>query len=453
MPVPTKELAEEVSKEIGAEASDGWFGYRDFNRFLEASLPNAEIDMRKDAALQPNRDESEDGVLPAIRFLKSNIENFPNAEIDAWRPMYLSLEQALPKVKFSGSISPETIYAWTKIARDKTDAGSAHDLKRSWLNFVALGLFNRKLVRKQMGHTEIENAFIDICLPEMRKSGLPQIELDRGEAWLRSYADLHYENHSPGLTQPPKTATSQAPVSAIAEAAPLGANSAVAEVSSESTNRAEAAATRYLGQLVAHLDKPTDFATLSNLVKVRFGEEECADWFGNGKFKKFLSQAAPDAVTVAEGSSYVLPPGMTAGDFQTPSVKGRTVPPWVAKIRQTDENFPNLETTTWPILFRSLAMATQELRWKGSATVKTVNACCTRARKLTEDSAALHLGRKEFNYVAWTLYTRGVLSSNMSPLQVENFFAEALIGRCRAAGFSSSETIYAKAWVGGKAVS
>lgn len=79
-----------------------------------------------------------------------------------------------------------------------------------------------------------------------------------------------------------------------------------------------------------------------------------------------------------------------------------------------------------------------------------MNACCKKATELTEDSAALHLGRKEFNYVAWPLYTRGVLRPNMSPSEVERYFAEALARRCEAAGFSPPDITYAKAWVGGK---
>lgn len=211
----------------------------------------------------------------------------------------------------------------------------------------------------------------------------------------------------------------------------------------------EAAAFDFLGELVANLDQPTDFATLSNLVKHRFGEEESSDWFGNGKFKTLLSRAVPEAKVVAKGSSYVLPPGMEASDFTAPIAKGRQIAPRVARIRQVDDNFPNLEASTWPILYRSLSLATQQLRWKGSATVKTVNACCAKARELTKDSAQVHLGRKEFNYVAWMLYTRGELRTNMSRLEVENCFVDALIRRCRAARLSSTDIQYTEAWVRG----
>lgn len=193
-PVKLEALADEVTRTIGTTETENWFGYGDFGRFLEESLPNAEIDQENSGELSPNRDESQDDVLPAVRFLRSTVENFPQrVEIDDWRPMYRALEQALPSVRGSGAMQPKAVYAWTKIARDRTEEGATCSLKRNWLNYVALSLYRRKLVHKGLGHTQIENAFVDLCMKEMRKSGLPTIELERGEAWLRSYEDPHYE--------------------------------------------------------------------------------------------------------------------------------------------------------------------------------------------------------------------------------------------------------------------
>ena len=194
-PIDLEELAAEVTQTVGATQTHNWFGYEDFGRFLAESLPNAEIGGQNSGALSPDRDESQDDVLPAIRYLRSNMDNFPQqVEIDDWRPMYLALEQALPKVRGSGKLQPKMVYAWTKIARDRTEAGASCHPKRNWLNYVALNLYKRKLVHRGLDHTEIENAFVDLCGKEMRKSGLPPLELARGEAWLRSYPDPHFES-------------------------------------------------------------------------------------------------------------------------------------------------------------------------------------------------------------------------------------------------------------------
>lgn len=220
-----------------------------------------------------------------------------------------------------------------------------------------------------------------------------------------------------------------------------------------SDSQAEPPALLYLRDLVSELDEPVVFASLSNRVKHRFGEKACVGWFGFGKFKKLLSAASPDAVVVSEGSSYVLPAGMKLSEFVVPQHKGREVAPRVERIREADEGFPNLEASTWPVLYQSLAKATQTLKWKGAPTVQTVNACCSKARELTDRPADLHLGRKEFNYVAWMLYTRECLRMNMSALELQNAFVDGLIRRCKAAGFSAMDIDYAEAWVRGNPMS
>lgn len=204
----------------------------------------------------------------------------------------------------------------------------------------------------------------------------------------------------------------------------------------------------FLKRSVAELDRPTDFATLSNLVKHEFGEQASAGWFGFKTFKRLLAAAVPDAVLIPEGSSFVLPNGWDAESFTAPEVVRRPIPKPVKLIRRADPSFPNIEAEAWPYLYRSLSQATGTVGWRGDPTVRTVNACCTEARSLTENGAGLRLGRKEFNYVAWMLYSRQCLRREMSPLEIEDSFADALLRRCKRAKFTEREMKEVRAWIG-----
>lgn len=190
-PVPIATLAHGVRDQLGSDAVEDWFGFGRFLAFLEASLPNAEIDHTPPAYLLPGRDEKDDPYPPGIRFLWDNHKDFPRLAKTKWPCAYLALQQGCEDFAFREPIGKQ-VYSLSKRARDKTQAGKDSGLTRNSLSYVAVVLAKNNALRMGVSSLEIENVFVREAVALMSASRLPPIELHRSEAWLRGYEDPHF---------------------------------------------------------------------------------------------------------------------------------------------------------------------------------------------------------------------------------------------------------------------
>ncbi|MFJ8350935.1 GTP pyrophosphokinase family protein [Streptomyces sp. NPDC094153] len=207
------------------------------------------------------------------------------------------------------------------------------------------------------------------------------------------------------------------------------------------------AASKYLRNRVAQLQRPMDLASLAWELSRKFGQEVSQGWFGLGNFKSFLKESIPNVRVTDEPPSYVLP-----GDYQSGAAVKTSSPPGVPAaamtLRDLDRSFPLLDSAHLNAAYRQLAEASQTIDWGDETTndIGRLNEMTRRARELNSEDMAV--SRTHFDYIAKSLLFSGNLGHPLTSEEVKSIYSTWTVKRLRSVSNPSNRQITAvKKWL------
>ncbi|MET9186053.1 hypothetical protein [Streptomyces tendae] len=207
------------------------------------------------------------------------------------------------------------------------------------------------------------------------------------------------------------------------------------------------AASEYLRNRVAQLQRPMDLASLAWELSRKFGQEVSQGWFGLGNFKSFLKESIPNVRVTDEPPSYVLP-----GDYRSGGTSKASTPPGIPTaamiLRDVDRSFPLLDSNRLNAAYSQLAEASQSIDWADETTndIGRLNEMTRRARELNSEDLAI--SRTNLDYIAKSLLFSGNLGHPLSTAEIKSIYSTWTIKRLRSVASPSNRQVGAiKKWL------
>ncbi|MGW2336923.1 GTP pyrophosphokinase [Streptomyces sp. NPDC001685] len=207
------------------------------------------------------------------------------------------------------------------------------------------------------------------------------------------------------------------------------------------------AASEYLRNRVAQLQRPMDLASLAWELSRKFGQEVSHGWFGLGNFKSFLKESIPNVRVTDEPPSYVLPGDYRSGEISKASTPPG-IPPAAMVLRDVDRSFPLLDSNRLNAAYSQLAEASQSIDWADETTndIGRLNEMTRRARELNSEDLAI--SRTNLDYIAKSLLFSGNLGRPLSADEVKSIYSTWTIKRLYSVASPSNRQVGAiKKWL------
>lgn len=189
-PTPLASLAWELQTEFGQDITNGWFGYGNFKGLLLASVPDIRLSSEGPSYVLPagfslETYKPQDRELPAaIALLHDADQSFPLVDSDRWPILYAALAEATRALHWKGDADIRVVNELTRSARDRT-IGTAAQLPRRPVNYVALALHFANKLTPNMSADEVEGEFVRWTTRRADALNLPREELANLDLWLR----------------------------------------------------------------------------------------------------------------------------------------------------------------------------------------------------------------------------------------------------------------------------
>ncbi|WP_314174741.1 GTP pyrophosphokinase [Streptomyces winkii] len=237
-----------------------------------------------------------------------------------------------------------------------------------------------------------------------------------------------------------RLSTKDIEVSPEGEPVPASAGGGSGEVAFQPAIRD--AASEYLRNRVAQLQRPMDLASLAWELSRKFGQEVSQGWFGLGNFKSFLRESIPNIRMTDEPPSYVLPGGYQ-GAAATKASPPPGIPAAAMALRDIDRSFPLLDSARLNAAYRQLAEASESVNWADETTndIGRLNEMTRRARELNSEDLAI--SRTHLDYIAKSLLFSGNLGRPLTTDEIKSIYSTWTVKRLRSVTSPSNRQVAA----------